>query len=210
MAMNTNTPAAAQDLREKLITVAIDLVRANGFAALTVRAVTSRAGCAIGMVYKIFDNLDDLALHVNAATLDMLEETMARPATALGAKEAVLELAARYIEFSQENFHLWSMLFEHRMEGELPEWFQEKMRRNFGRVEQAVAPLTAGDRALAGASAKVLWAALHGVCSLSISGKLDTVGAKSALALAEDLVENYLEGLQRRHASQRHMQTEEG
>ena len=192
------TPPKKKDiLAGKLVEAAIAIVEKDGFKSLTVRAVTARAGCAIGMVYKIFRNLDDLALHVNAATLDKIGDDLARPIKRADPAGAVMELARRYIAFSRRNFNLWSMIFEHRMARRLPPWFDEKIRRNFLFVETAVAPLTYGDKARAARSARALWAALHGLCMLSISGKLDSAGAQSATVLAADLVENYLAGLAR-------------
>lgn len=185
-----------QALKNILLHSAISVVEKEGFAGLNVRKLASMAGCAIGMVYKIFENMDDLAIHVNAATLELIDSRMAQPMAATDPKEAIHELAERYIDFSRRNFHLWSMLFEHRMERDLPEWFHASIARNFRHVEQALAPWTHGDPQAAALHAKVVWAALHGICSLSISGKLDTVGAQSASILARHMLENYMAGLE--------------
>ncbi|MDH5639628.1 MAG: WHG domain-containing protein [Nitrospinota bacterium] len=188
-------PIPHEDLKNKLVLVAVQIVQKEGYAGLNVRRAASMAGCAIGMVYKIFDNMDDLAIHVNADTLDRLNDALARPCSSDDPKEAVQELADRYIIFSRDNFNLWSMLFEHRMERPLPDWFRQKIAQNFGHVEKAMAPLIASGPAVSADHAKVLWASLHGICSLSITGKLDTVGAQSASTLAVEMINNYMAGL---------------
>ena len=198
--MTRTAKVSHEELKQKLIQAAIGIVRKEGYSGLNVRKTASLAGCAIGMVYKVFDNMDELAMHVNAATLDKLNVELSRPRASSSPREAVRELADRYIAFSRENFHLWSMLFEHRMESALPGWFQHKIAQNFSHVERAMAPLTKADSAAAAGHAKVVWAALHGICSLSISGKLDTVGAQSASILAGEMLDNYMEGLEARRA----------
>jgi len=44
-------------------------------------------------------------------------------------------------------------------------------------------------------AAKTIWAGIHGICQLSLTGKLDTVGAKSMKQLTDSLIDNYLKGL---------------
>ena len=44
-------------------------------------------------------------------------------------------------------------------------------------------------------SARVLWSAVHGITSLSTSGKLSIITTQAAGELAEDLVRTYLAGL---------------
>ena len=56
-------------------------------------------------------------------------------------------------------------------------------------------PIAGEGAANAERAAKVLWAGLHGICSLSITGKLDTVGADSAQVLAKSFITNYVRGL---------------
>ncbi|MDH5509441.1 MAG: WHG domain-containing protein [Nitrospinota bacterium] len=184
-----------EDLKSKLIQAAIHIVQNEGYTGLNVRKTASMAGCAIGMVYKIFDNMDELAIHVNADTLDKLDKCLSHPCSFNYPGEAVQKLADRYIAFSRDNFNLWSMLFEHRMERALPDWFRQKIAQCFGHVEKAMAPLTKAGPPASVDHAKVLWASLHGICSLSITGKLDTVGAQSASTLAAEMINNYIAGL---------------
>jgi hypothetical protein len=79
----------------------------------------------------------------------------------------------------------------------LPEWYVPKMARFFTLVENILLPDMHNNRAKAKRAARVLWAGIHGICILALSGKLDLVGADSAEILAMSLVDNYMAGMTR-------------
>ena len=65
-----------------------------------------------------------------------------------------------------------------------------------GRVEEAIAPLfPAGQEAERQRAARVLWAGVHGITSLSTADKLSVVTTETASRLVADLVATYLVGL---------------
>ena len=105
-------------------------------------------------------------------------------------------LADSYIRFARDHPKRWRVLFEHRLPDgrELPEWHREKVVRLLGLLEQALAPLfSPGQEDERHHSARVLWASLHGICSLEIGGKL--AKTTSVEAMSDSLISNYLAGL---------------
>ena len=65
-----------------------------------------------------------------------------------------------------------------------------------GRVEEALAPLfPPGRETDRQRAARVLWAGVHGITSLSTADKLSVVTSESASRLIDDLVATYLAGL---------------
>ena len=65
-----------------------------------------------------------------------------------------------------------------------------------GRVEEALAPLfPPGREADRQRAARVLWAGVHGITSLSTADKLSVVTTETASRLIDDLVGTYLAGL---------------
>ena len=65
-----------------------------------------------------------------------------------------------------------------------------------GRVEEALAPLfPPGREADRQRAARVLWAGVHGITSLSTADKLSVVTTETANRLVDDLVATYLAGL---------------
>ena len=62
-----------------------------------------------------------------------------------------------------------------------PPWYQQKLELLMTRVETAMAPLFAADDVVARQrAARVLWAGVHGITSLSTANKLSNVTTEAA------------------------------
>jgi len=174
------------------------IVEADGLHDLTARRVADAIGYSPGTLYNVFTGLDDLVLRLNGGTFDMLSECLdALPPNDL--PEADLKaLAAAYIGFIDGHPNLWSAIMEHSLPKEQtpPAWYQAKIDDLMERIETALAPLFDDVTAAAKKeSARILWSSLHGICSLSRSGKLAVVTAASVPQMAENLIVTYLAGL---------------
>jgi AcrR family transcriptional regulator len=198
---STHTP---QQLRELILDAAQDIIEASGLAGLSAREIARRIGYSPGTIYNMFQNLDDVVLNVEARVLDALDARLLgvlRGDGEVGGK--VQRLAQAYLAFTHEKPRLWNLLFEHHLPAEtnLPPWYQQKLELLMGRVEEALAELFAGGReAERQRAARVLWAGVHGITSLSTADKLSVVTTETASRLVEDLVGTYLEGLARQGA----------
>jgi AcrR family transcriptional regulator len=184
-----------ESLKESILTISREIVVEDGFAALNVRSIAKRIGCSVGTIYNIFVNIDDLVLHINATTLDDIYVLMGKKAKKASSDINNIQLLGRiYISYSKENYNLWSMLFEHSLPkgDKLPKWYQEKIDKIFALISKVAEPIYNGDTKQSMLAATVLWAGLHGICSLALSGSLDSVKAQSADKLADSLVTNYL------------------
>lgn len=58
------TAEASDELRASLVEVARRLVAREGAAALTMRALATEAGCAVGLPYKVFASRDELVVEL--------------------------------------------------------------------------------------------------------------------------------------------------
>lgn len=192
---STHTP---EELRELILQATQDIIERDGLAGLSARAIARRIDYSPGTLYNVFQNLDDLVLHVEANVLDTLEKRLGLVGHGDSPMEAVQKLASAYLEFTRERPRLWNLLFEHHLPSkvQIPEWYQAKLDGLLQRVEQAIAPLFQRDDA-AGLrrSARVLWAGVHGIASLSTSDKLSTITSESAQVLVDELVASYVSGL---------------
>jgi len=186
--------------REELYGLALDaaelIVEKDGHLSLTVRRVAGEIGYSHGTLYNVFDDLDDIIVHLNGRTLDALwqdlEDIPLEDETAV----ALMRLCDGYIEFTKRHRNRWALLFEHRLpEGrELPEWHYEKIYKLLGLIETALSPLFPQGRERERVhSARVLWSSVHGICSLQDSQKL--AKHESAEALTRSLIAFYVEGL---------------
>lgn len=163
------------------------------------RRIAGDIGYTVGTLYNVFEDMDDLMMHINAATLDSLYEALEKdvPQTEKNATRALKKIAKTYIRFATENFNLWNVLtnYEQMTEEDRPDWYMGKTAQLFRMVEAHLAPVCK-TAAKAERSAKILWASVHGICVLGLNGRLDITGADPVQSLTDTLIENYMKGLQ--------------
>jgi AcrR family transcriptional regulator len=188
-----------EQLRQLILDAAAAIIEANGLAGLSAREIARRIGYSPGTIYNMFENLDDVVLNVEGRVLDALDERLAAELAKGGDQTTlVMRLAQAYLSFTHERPKLWNLLFEHYMPGgtDTPPWYQEKLERLMSRVETAVAPIYPPDAVLERQrAARVLWAGVHGITSLSTANKLANVTTEAAALLVGDLIHNYLAGV---------------
>lgn len=192
---SSHTP---QQLKELILEAAYEIIEAQGLAGLSAREIARRIEYSPGTIYNMFENLDDVVLRIEARVLDALDERLQTVIAEPGDDDKVRRLAQAYLSFTHEKPKLWNLLFEHHLPAgaELPDWYQEKLEGLLRRVEAVIAPLfPAGRDDERRRAARVLWAGVHGIVSLSTADKLSIVTPESAGRLVDDLVANYMKGL---------------
>jgi AcrR family transcriptional regulator len=162
-------------MRARIITSARELIAIGGLAGLRARDIAEKAGCALGGLYTIFSDLDDIILNVNSLTLADMESALRNAERdAETPKGQLRALALAYLKFALENRTLWAALFEHRMpEGiPVPEWHLaehaflirliaeplSKLQPELGEIDLAI-------------RARSLFGAIHGVIMISMEGR---------------------------------------
>jgi AcrR family transcriptional regulator len=197
--MGRRSSHTAPQLRDLILDAARDIIVADGLAGLSAREIARRVGYSPGTIYNMFENLDDVVLHVEARLLDELDARLtANLADTPASGHSLLKLAHAYLAFTHEKPKLWNLLFEHHLPPgtDLPPWYQEKLEGLMRRIETALEPLfPAGHEADRQRAARVLWAGVHGITSLSTADKLSIVTTEAAPRLVDDLVTTYLAGL---------------
>jgi len=187
-----------EELREMAIKAAEHIVVEQGYEGLSARKVAAAIGYTVGTLYLVFENLDDLILHINAHTLDRLHARMKESqAHCVGASDCLLQLGQVYIRFADDDPHRWAMVFEHRLsEGQvMPAWYQEKIVRMFALVEEGLEPLAEKHtRDEITQASRALWGGVHGICILALAGNLGIAGVESVQDLTNTLITNYLKG----------------
>lgn len=194
-------PRRNEHSREQLRELALDAVQviaeSEGPQAVSARKVAQQIGYAPGMLYHLFDNIDDLILQANARTIASLTRNLSDAVARKAPQQAVLMMARDYLSLALQNSRRWQLLFEHSMRNgaPVPDWYQHQTDALFALVEQQLTALApekkAADIALA---ARSLWSAVHGVCLLAVTSKLDVGGSVEASRLVDSLVTNYLRG----------------
>ena len=174
--------ARRRKLRDALIGAAERTIATEGLRGMRARDLALKAGCAVGAIYNVFDDLDDLIFAVNALTLEQLEKTL----TVAGDKSdpqadairRLTHLALAYTDYAAAHTPRWRALFDHRLpEGRaVPTWYKTNLARLFGYIEQPLRNLAPAlpeeRRALI---ARSLFSAVHGMVMLGLEEKLQRI-----------------------------------
>ncbi|MEQ1577742.1 MAG: TetR/AcrR family transcriptional regulator [Hyphomicrobium sp.] len=203
--MGRRSVHTAEQLREVILDASIGILQEQGLQGLSAREIARRIDYSPGTLYNVFENLDDIVLTIEGRMLDGLAAVLEALPDEPDPRRDVRNLAHAYLAYSHEHPKLWNLLFEHHLPAgrDVPEWYKSKLDGLLARVESAVRPLQpqAGEDAVK-RSARVLWAGVHGITSLSTADKLSNVTSDSAAPLIDDLVGLYLAGLEAQHKAQ--------
>lgn len=192
-----STVARAAELREALLAAGMDCLTTQGLAGISARGLAAQVGCSIGQIYKVYGDLDQLILGLNARTLEEIDAAMAA-VTETGPRARLLALGNAYLDYAVANPLRWDALFAFRMPPgtPLPDWFLSLRERAFSRL---VAPLTEmlpypadGFTALG----RSLFAAVHGMVALGLGQKLGPVEKTALRCEIIFMVTVILDGLQ--------------
>ena len=202
--MGRRSVHTAEQLREVILNASMSILQEQGLQGLSAREIARRIEYSPGTLYNVFENLDDIVLTIEGRMLDGLAEALSLLPDEPDPRLDVRNLAHAYLAYSHAHPKLWNLLFEHHLPvgHDVPAWYKAKLEGLLARVERAVRPLlpnAAED--VVKRSARVLWAGVHGITSLSTADKLANVTSDSAVPLIDDLVGLYLAGLKAQNTS---------
>jgi AcrR family transcriptional regulator len=163
-----------EQIKKLVLTAAEDLVMEGGLPQLRVRNIALKIGYTVGSIYMVFENMNDLIMHVKGRTLDIIVEQMEQ-VKAQTAKQGLQDLADVYIRYASQNLNRWSMVFEHRLSNgdETPEWYQKKIDGLYGIFEDQFAQLAPElPLALRKQTALAFLGGLHGICVFKLTTQL--------------------------------------
>ena len=192
--MARNTAKRREDLREKLLDIAEADIRENGLAALRARTLAEQAGCAVGAIYNVFDDMTGLILAVNGRTFrrmgafvsdEMKEGADTSPTGVL------VTIAKAYLSFAIENPNLWRALFEVEMstEGDVPAWYMDELGRLFSIISTPIAELNPDASASeVDLMTRTLFSSVHGIVLLGLEKRISGVPRERM----EDMIEYLL------------------
>jgi AcrR family transcriptional regulator len=204
--MGRRSVHTADDLRELILDASTELIKEAGYTGLSAREIARRINYSPGTLYNSFENLDDLVLTIEGRLLDGLLHALASVPQGGDPRERVHQIANCYLAFAARDPNLWNLLFEHHIPSSrtVPDWYRQKLEALMGKVEDALLPLSEGlSPEEVRRAARVLWAGMHGISSLSAADKLSIIAADDASVLMDDLVRNYLVGFEAQQRSHR-------
>lgn len=199
--MGRRSAHTPDQLRERAICSACEIIAAEGLAGFSAREVARRIGYSPGTLYNLFENLDDLVLHVEALLLETLDEALEGLASDEDSDERLRRIAMAYMRVSLERPKLWCLIAQHAVPGgaKAPAWYTDRLETVIGRFEMALAPLmiTSGPEEIR-KTACLFWAGLNGISTLWTADKFSGLAANvsnTAEPLIDGFVQSYLAGL---------------
>lgn len=185
--------------RETLIDCAEQAIASGGLAALRARNLADCVGCSVGAIYNLVADLDELTLLVAQRTIAKLNERLeAVSSDGSTSADNFVAWALAYCMFAADARNLWRALFEFRMAPgrSLPDWFEADRLRLFAKLEVGLSALMpSADAAALRLRARTLFSAVHGIVSLGLEEKIDTVSVAAVEAELAQFVRSYLAGL---------------
>jgi len=151
------------EIREKTLHAAMEVVDAEGQGALNARNLAAAAGCSVGTLYNVFDDLDGVvyALNIRTARALRLALTDALGKAGPTPRDRLTALADAYLDFAAAHPRRWDSLFRFRPKGPVDGSVAREGDALFALLKDSVGDAVPDDALLA------LWAAVHGVVELA-------------------------------------------
>lgn len=183
------------ELQELAISKCIKLISEKGAKGFNARSIAKEMGYTVGTLYYEFGSLLQLRYHVSGRILDIFLQELHAALADHG--HDLQRTMLTYVRLSRSHEHLWSFLFTFQAgpRQKAPDWYNEKIELVFRQIELALAPYTSSKKQ-AREAARIIWSSVHGMCVLSLTGKLQMVGAETPEVMATQFLKTYLAGLQ--------------
>ena len=178
-------------LRAALIDAAETQIAEGGLATLKARSVAQVAGCSVGAIYNIFDDLDALVMAVNGRTFRRLGAFVVGAvddAEAGGPSAKLVALSHGYLRFAVSHTHLWRALFDLEMsvEGPVPAWCLQELGAVFALIAAPLSELFPDmARSELDLMVRGLFSSVHGIVLLGLEKRIS--------AVPQDQIEKMLE-----------------
>ncbi|WP_294229976.1 TetR-like C-terminal domain-containing protein [uncultured Shimia sp.] len=166
-------------LRVRLIELAEEQIAAGGLSSLKARELAAAAGCAVGAIYNVFEDLHGLVLEVNGHTFKKLGAAVSASYDGSESpRQRLILMSNAYLEFAAEHPKLWRALFDVEMTegGAVPEWYLSSLGGLFNNIRAPLSELYAemGEEEL-GLMTRAMFSAVHGIVLLGLENRISGV-----------------------------------
>lgn len=183
MSIQTRRERERAEREQLIVTTARELAEAEGWDAVTTRRLATEIEYSQPVLYSHFKGKGAIMAAVAVqGSAELATELRAARTAAHGARAALTAVGAAYTSFSRQRPALYDAMFTHAVE--LPFATPEApaaLHDAFGEILRAVRPLAAGDDP--GVLTETFWAGLHGLVTLTRSGRLPEPATAHRLSL---------------------------
>jgi AcrR family transcriptional regulator len=175
MARAALTPDEISSFRRAICEAATRLFAEHGYGGVTLRGISSEVGCSPMTPYRYFADKDAIFTAVRAAAFERFAEALRGTPHDIDPEERLAALGKAYVQFALEEPHAYRVMFELSQpatpgDPELAASERSAWKQLRGAVVRSLdAGVVCGDP---DDLAHYYWAALHGLVSLHLAGKL--------------------------------------
>jgi len=168
-------------LRERLIDAGEAQVIAGGVSSMKARDLAREAGCALGAIYNVFDDMQALLMAINMRTFRRMGVAVAASqvgAEGLDPNKRMIRMATAYLHFAAENTNLWRALFDLEMsvDSRVPDWYLQELGRLFAYIAAPLAELfPEKDEDELDLMTRAMFSAVHGIVLLGLEKRISGV-----------------------------------
>lgn len=172
--------ARRAELKKRLIDAAERQIMRGGLGAIKARDLAAEAGCALGAIYNVFDDLQDLVLEVNGRTFVKLGKAVAESVEGSddSPRDRLILMSNAYLDFASQNANLWRALFDVQMpaDGPVPEWYLQSLGDLFANIRGPLAELFPEmDAKELDLMTRAMFSSVHGIVLLGLENRISGV-----------------------------------
>lgn len=170
-----------EKLRERLIDVGQAQVIAGGLSSMKARDLAKQAGCALGAIYNVFDDLGALALAINGRTFKQMGIAVAasqQGTDGVAPNDRLVLMSTAYLHFANDNTNLWRALFdlEQSVDSNVPDWYLEELGRLFSYISAPLAEIFPEKNEYdLDLMTRALFSSVHGIVLLGLEKRISAV-----------------------------------
>lgn len=189
-----------QNLRDRLLAAARTQIAEKGVAALKARDVAEAAQSALGGIYTVFQDLDDVILAVNQESFEALDTIMTAAVAGVASPgDRMARLIEAYLGFAERQPNLWRAMFEHRLPPgrAFPLTHYQALDRLMQHIVRPLAELQPNETEDARMiRARTLFSAFHGVIAMSLDHRFTGVGSEALKGELQALLAQLVRGME--------------
>ncbi len=186
--------------RQDLLTMALDkteyLLAKRPMSEISARQIAKEMGYTVGTLYTLYENVNDLFVHIYARTLDQLYEScVTKIKNIQDPLEKIRTCGYIYLKLAYKQPHVWEMMFSSQLDtNESYNWVEEKIQKLFDLLNSLLSELkTKKTKEEIERAGQVLWSGVHGITVLGAQHRL-SITQKDHEKLIDDLIDSYLAG----------------
>ena len=193
--MPTKAESRRKALRENLIEIAEATIADAGMEAIRARDLAREAGCAVGAIYNVFDDINGIIIAVNGRTFRKIGKVVAASVRAApdDPVEQLIAMSYAYLQFAIDNPKLWRTLFDLQMstDHDVPAWYLQELAALFENIGRPLARLFPEmDADQLDLMTRTLFSSVHGIVLLGVENRISGVPGDRLNAMIALLLKN--------------------